>query len=81
MTVKGVAMPGQGMKSDKKPITRRGSGMLVTAKTALFVKRSHWLMNLVIGGDWGGRKGIDEAIFSVEYRVDYVRVWQRRGKA
>jgi beta-glucanase (GH16 family) len=46
---------------------------------------THWpfdaphylLINLAIGGDWGGQKGIDEAIFPVEYRIDYVRVWQK----
>lgn len=35
------------------------------------------LMNLAIGGDWGGKKGIDESIFPLEYRIDYVRVWQK----
>ncbi len=35
------------------------------------------LMNLAVGGAWGGQKGIDESIFPVEYRIDYVRVWQR----
>ena len=34
------------------------------------------LMNLAIGGSWGGQKGIDDAIFPAEYRIDYVRVWQ-----
>lgn len=35
------------------------------------------LMNLAVGGAWGGQKGIDEMIFPLEYRIDYVRVWQR----
>ncbi len=35
------------------------------------------LMNLAVGGAWGGQKGIDETIFPLEYRIDYVRVWQR----
>jgi len=35
------------------------------------------LMNLAIGGAWGGQKGIDDAIFPVEFRIDYVRVWQQ----
>ncbi len=47
--------------------------------------RDHWpfdqphylLMNLAIGGVWGGQKGIDEALFPAELRVDYVRVWQK----
>lgn len=35
------------------------------------------LMNFAVGGDWGGQKGIDETIFPQEFRIDYVRVWQR----
>ena len=35
------------------------------------------LMNLAIGGGWGGQKGIDDTIFPAEFRIDYVRVWQR----
>lgn len=42
-----------------------------------FDQRFFLLMNLAIGGAWGGQKGIDEAIFPLEYRIDYVRVWQR----
>lgn len=34
------------------------------------------LINLAIGGAWGGAKGIDDAIFPVEFLVDYVRVWR-----
>jgi beta-glucanase (GH16 family) len=34
------------------------------------------IMNLAIGGAWGGQKGVDESIFPVEYRISYVRVWQ-----
>ena len=49
--------------------------------------RDHWpfdrpqylLLNLAIGGGWGGQKGIDAAIFPAEFRIDYVRVWQRPG--
>jgi beta-glucanase (GH16 family) len=37
------------------------------------------LINLAIGGGWGGQKGIDDAIFPAEFRIDYVRVWQRPG--
>ncbi len=31
------------------------------------------LLNLAIGGDWGGKEGIDESIFPVKFEVDYVR--------
>lgn len=34
------------------------------------------IMNLAVGGAWGGQKGIDPAIFPAEFRVDYVRVWK-----
>ena len=34
------------------------------------------ILNLAIGGDWGGEKGIDDASMPQEMEVDYVRVWQ-----
>ena len=34
------------------------------------------ILNLAIGGVWGGQKGID-AIFPQRYEIDYVRVYQR----
>jgi beta-glucanase (GH16 family) len=33
------------------------------------------IMNLAIGGVWGGQKGIDPDIFPAEFQVDYVRVY------
>ncbi|HZW34082.1 MAG TPA: glycoside hydrolase family 16 protein [Isosphaeraceae bacterium] len=35
------------------------------------------ILNLAIGGNWGGQKGIDAAIFPQRYEIDYVRVYQR----
>ncbi len=35
------------------------------------------LMNIAIGGAWGGKKGIDETAFPQRMLVDYVRVYQR----
>jgi len=34
------------------------------------------ILNLAIGGDWGGAKGIDEAALPQAMRVDYVRYWR-----
>ena len=34
------------------------------------------LLNIAVGGDWGGQKGVDDAIFPVRLDVDYVRVYQ-----
>lgn len=36
----------------------------------------HIILNLAIGGDFGGKKGIDDTIFPTQMRVDYVRVYQ-----
>ncbi|WP_425421681.1 hypothetical protein [Phaeodactylibacter xiamenensis] len=30
-------------------------------------------LNLAIGGNWGGRQGIDTTIFPQRYYIDYVR--------
>jgi beta-glucanase (GH16 family) len=35
------------------------------------------ILNLAIGGSWGGSKGIDDAIFPQRMEVDYVRVFER----
>lgn len=34
------------------------------------------ILNLAIGGTWGGQQGVDEAIFPARYVIDYVRVYQ-----
>lgn len=39
----------------------------------------HYLiLNLAIGGAWGGQKGIDSTIFPASMKVDYVRVYKKR---
>jgi len=39
----------------------------------------HFLvLNLAIGGDWGGQQGIDDSLFPHQMRVDYVRVYGAR---
>jgi len=42
-----------------------------------FDKRFHLLLNLAVGGTWGGAQGIDTAIFPQAMEVDYVRVYQK----
>jgi beta-glucanase (GH16 family) len=42
-----------------------------------FDKRFHLLLNLAIGGNWGGQKGIDDLLFPHRFQVDYVRVYQK----
>jgi beta-glucanase (GH16 family) len=41
-----------------------------------FDKRFHLLLNLAIGGNWGGAQGIDENVFPAKLQVDYVRVYK-----
>jgi beta-glucanase (GH16 family) len=38
----------------------------------------HMILNLAIGGDWAGAKGIDDAAMPQRMEIDYVRVWQNR---
>jgi beta-glucanase (GH16 family) len=37
------------------------------------------ILNVAIGGAWGGQKGIDDSIFPQRMEVDYVRVYERTG--
>lgn len=39
----------------------------------------HILLNIAIGGDWGGQKGIDPNALPARMEIDYVRVYQKPG--
>ncbi|QEH36140.1 Beta-glucanase precursor [Aquisphaera giovannonii] len=39
------------------------------------------ILNLAIGGGWGGQKGIDDAIFPQPYVIDYVRIYEKARTA
>jgi beta-glucanase (GH16 family) len=39
-------------------------------------KNFHLLMNLAIGGSWGGAQGVDDSIFPTMLQVDYVRIYK-----
>lgn len=41
-----------------------------------FDKRFHLLLNVAIGGSWGGAEGVDNEIFPQTMEVDYVRVYE-----
>jgi beta-glucanase (GH16 family) len=38
------------------------------------------ILNLAIGGAWGGQKGIDESIFPQRFEIDYVRVYHKAAE-
>ena len=40
-----------------------------------FTRPFNLILNLAIGGDWGGAKGIDDAALPQRMTVDYVRYW------
>jgi beta-glucanase (GH16 family) len=39
-------------------------------------KKFHLLMNVAIGGSWGGAQGVDDSIFPVMLQIDYARVYK-----
>jgi beta-glucanase (GH16 family) len=43
-----------------------------------FDKRFHLLLNVAVGGNWGGAQGIDDSVFPRTMVVDYVRVYQNK---
>jgi len=43
-----------------------------------FNNKFHLILNLAVGGNWGGKYGIDENSFPQEYMVDYVRVYAQK---
>lgn len=44
-------------------------------------KPQYLILNIAIGGAWGGKKGIDESIFPQRMYMDYVRVYQEQDPA
>lgn len=41
-----------------------------------FDQKFHLLMNIAVGGNWGGAQGVDESIWPQRMEVDYVRVYE-----
>lgn len=42
-----------------------------------FDKRFHLLLNLAVGGNWGGQRGIDDSKLPYRFMIDYVRVYEK----
>jgi beta-glucanase (GH16 family) len=42
-----------------------------------FDKPQFMIVNLAVGGDWGGQHGVDDSAFPARMEIDYVRVYQR----
>lgn len=43
-----------------------------------FDKSQYLILNLAIGGAWGGQKGIDDTKFPFKYYIDYVKVYKQK---
>jgi len=41
-----------------------------------FDQSFHLLLNIAVGGNWGGKEGVDENIWPQKMEIDYVRVYQ-----
>jgi beta-glucanase (GH16 family) len=41
-----------------------------------FDQRFHLILNIAMGGNWGGKEGVDDSIWPQRMEVDYVRVYQ-----
>ena len=60
----------------QKYFTFRNEG--TGARAWPFDKPQYLLVNLAIGGSWGGQKGIDDSRLPYRYLVDYVRIYQQK---
>jgi hypothetical protein len=36
----------------------------------------HLVLNVAVGGTWGGQRGVDDGAFPMRMEVDYVRVYR-----
>ncbi len=45
-----------------------------------FDRPMHIILNIAVGGTWGGQKGVDAKAFPAVMEVDYVRVYQKASK-
>jgi beta-glucanase (GH16 family) len=45
-----------------------------------FDQPAFFILNVAVGGDWGGAQGIDNSIFPQSMEIDYVRVYQEVTK-
>jgi beta-glucanase (GH16 family) len=60
----------------RKYFTFRNEG--TGTRTWPFDRPQFLILNLAIGGTWGGLQGIDDSLFPHRLVIDYVRVYQQR---
>jgi beta-glucanase (GH16 family) len=42
-----------------------------------FDNKMFLILNIAVGGNWGGQKGVDDKAFPMRMEIDYVRVYQK----
>lgn len=42
-----------------------------------FDSEMYLILNVAVGGDWGGMHGVDDSIFPCEMEIDYVRIFKK----
>jgi beta-glucanase (GH16 family) len=47
-----------------------------TSEAWPFDQSFYLVLNIAVGGDWGGKFGVDDKIFPQKMVIDYVRVYQ-----
>ncbi|MDB5011776.1 MAG: bglA1, partial [Mucilaginibacter sp.] len=50
------------------------------AATWPYDQKFHLLLNIAVGGNWGGIKGVDDSAFPTAMQVDYVRFYKMINK-
>ncbi|GLK48356.1 hypothetical protein GCM10017620_13290 [Brevundimonas intermedia] len=61
---------------DDQPFHRFTNDQARDVETWPFDKPFHLILNVAVGGTWGGEEGVDDAVFPQRMEVDYVRVYQ-----
>ena len=44
-----------------------------------FDRNFHLLLNIAVGGNWGGKMGVDTAVWPQQMMVDHVRIYQQKS--
>ncbi len=45
-----------------------------------FDEPQYLIMNIAMGGAWGGQKGVDDSLYPHRMEIDYVRYYRQKGK-
>lgn len=48
----------------------------LSSKEWPFDQPFHLILNIAVGGNWGGKYGVDETIWPQKMEIDWVKVWQ-----